>query len=104
MRSYLYTIMLTAGLAVTLPTMATTSASEPLMTTTADETKVTMTVTQSTVVVEGANGLMLEVVSLTGRPVMKVKIESQSQRIDLNLPKGCYILKIDKVVRKVSIS
>lgn len=104
MRSYLYTIMLTAGLAAALPTMATTSASEPLMTTPADETKVTMTVTQSTVVVEGANGLMLEVVSLTGRPVMKVKIESQSQRIDLNLPKGCYILKIDKVVRKVSIS
>ena len=74
------------------------------MTTAADDTKVTMTVAQSTVVVEGAMGYTLEVVSITGRPVMKVKIESPSQRIDLNIPKGCYILKIDKVVRKVSIS
>ena len=104
MRSYLHSIMLTAGLAAILPTTANASVNQPLMTTTADDTKVTMTVAQSTVVVEGAMGYTLEVVSITGRPVMKVKIESPSQRIDLNIPKGCYILKIDKVVRKVSIS
>ena len=104
MRSYLYTIMLTAGLAAMLPKTANASVNQPLMTTAADDTKVTMTVAQSAVVVEGAMGYTLEVVSITGRPVMKVKIESPSQRIDLNIPKGCYILKIDKVVRKVSIS
>ena len=104
MRSYLYTITLTAGLAAMLPKTANASVNQPLMTTAADDTKVTMTVAQSTVVVEGAMGYTLEVVSITGRPVMKVKIESPSQRIDLNIPKGCYILKIDKVVRKVSIS
>lgn len=87
-----------------LPKTANASVNQPLMTAAADDTKVTMTVAQSTVVVEGAMGYTLEVVSITGRPVMKVKIESPSQRIDLNIPKGCYILKIDKVVRKVSIS
>ena len=34
---------------------------------------------------------------------MSVKIESPVQRIDLNVPKGCYILKIGKVVRKVTV-
>lgn len=53
--------------------------------------------------ISGASGLTLEVVSLTGRRVATVKIDSPSQRIELNIPKGCYILKIGKVVRKVSI-
>ncbi|MGN0281063.1 MAG: T9SS type A sorting domain-containing protein [Prevotella sp.] len=79
------------------------ATSEPEMTSSNMEAKVTLTVTQSVVVVEGAAGQTLEVISLTGRPVMKVRIENQSQRVDLNLPKGCYILKIDNVVRKVSI-
>ena len=32
-----------------------------------------------------------------------VSIDSPAQRIDLNVPKGCYILKVGKVVRKVSL-
>jgi hypothetical protein len=35
--------------------------------------------------------------------VMTLKIESPAQRVELNVPKGCYILKIGKVVRKVAI-
>lgn len=68
-----------------------------------DEHSIGITVNQSTLCVTGANGMMLEVVSLTGRPVASIKIESPSQRVELNLPKGCYILKIGKLVRKVSI-
>lgn len=56
-----------------------------------------------TVFVTGAQGQTLEVVSLTGRKVMTVKIESPAQKIELNIPKGCYILKVGKVVRKVSV-
>ena len=104
MRNYLYSIMLTAVIAATLPTTANATESEPTTSLTADDCGVTLSVTQSAVVVEGAAGMTLEVVSLTGRPVMKVRIDSQSQKIDLNLPKGCYIFKIDKVVRKVSIA
>lgn len=65
---------------------------------------ITITVSGQTVTVTGAQGQTLEVVSLTGRRVTTVKIESPAQKIELNnIPKGCYILKIGKVVRKVSV-
>ena len=64
---------------------------------------INVTVTGQTVNVSGAQGQTLEVVSLTGRKVLTVKIESPAQKVELNIPKGCYILKIGKVVRKVSI-
>ena len=57
----------------------------------------------NSVTVQGASGMTLEVVSLTGRTVATYKIEGTSQRIELNLPKGCYILKIGKVARKVTV-
>lgn len=62
-----------------------------------------ITINGQTVTVTGGQGQTLEVVSLTGRRVMSVKIESPSQKVELNIPKGCYILKIGKVVRKVSV-
>lgn len=62
-----------------------------------------ITVSGQTVTVAGAQGQTLEVVSLTGRRMMSVKIESPAQRVELNIPKGCYILKIGKIVRKVTI-
>ena len=67
------------------------------------EDEITIEVKGQTVYVSGAQGLSMEVVSLTGRRLTTVKIESPSQKIELNVPKGCYILKIGKVVRKVSI-
>ncbi len=53
--------------------------------------------------VQGASGKTLEVVSLTGKTVATYKIEGPAQRVELNLPKGCYILKVGKVVRKVTV-
>lgn len=67
------------------------------------EEDITITVNGQWVVINGAQGQTLEVVSLTGRRVMTLKIESPAQRVELNVPKGCYILKIGKVVRKVAI-
>ena len=58
---------------------------------------------QNAVNVTGAQGQTLEVVSLTGRRVETIRIESVAQRVELNLPKGCYILKIGKTARKVSV-
>lgn len=55
------------------------------------------------VTVSGAQGQVLEVISLTGRCVTSIKIQDPVQRIDLNVPKGCYILKIGKVARKVTV-
>ena len=68
-----------------------------------DQAEPSITIHQSTVTVCGAAGQTLEVVSLTGKCLMTVHIESSSQRIELNIPKGCYILKVGKVVRKVSV-
>ena len=58
-----------------------------------------------TLVVNGLEGQVLEVVSLTGKNMMSVKIEAATQRVELNnLPKGCYVVKVGKVVRKISIT
>jgi hypothetical protein len=62
-----------------------------------------MNVDGKTVEVKGASGLLLEVVSITGRQVANYKIDSPAQRVELNVPKGCYILKIGKIVRKVTV-
>jgi hypothetical protein len=65
---------------------------------------VQITVSKSVIRVTGAEGLVMEVISLTGRHVMSVRIESPAQRIELtNIPKGCYIIKVGKVVRKIVI-
>ena len=48
--------------------------------------------------------LILEKNGKKFRDKIPQKIESNSQQVELNVPKGCYILKIDNIVRKVSIS
>ena len=65
---------------------------------------VQISVSQSVVHVTNAEGQVLEVISLTGRHVMSVRIESPAQKIELtNISKGCYIIKVGKVVRKIVI-
>ncbi len=67
------------------------------------EDEVNITISGQTVMITGGQDKTLEVVSLTGRRVMTAKIENASQKVELNIPKGCYILKIGKVVRKISV-
>ena len=90
---------------LTLMAPQTVKASEaemPAVEQTVDE-DIVISVSGQTVTISGAQGKTLEVISLTGRCVTSAKIESPVQRIDLNVPKGCYILKIGKVVRKVTV-
>ena len=68
-----------------------------------NDDEVSITVQGQTVTVNGGQGMTLEVVSLTGRRIKTVKIEIPAQKVELNIPKGCYILKIGKVVRKISV-
>lgn len=68
-----------------------------------EESAPTMTVEGNIVSINGGGGQILEVVSLTGRAVATYKIEGPAQRIELNLPKGCYILKVGKTVRKITV-
>lgn len=54
--------------------------------------------------VTDALGMTMSVYNLAGgAPVISVKIDSQDKRIDLNLPKGIYIVKVGKIARKIVI-
>lgn len=66
-------------------------------------TATSITVKGSTLSVHNANGSLLEIFSLTGVKVASIRIDSDEENINLTLKKGCYILKINKVVRKISI-
>ena len=94
---------LTMSLMLTTPAMIKAAEVEMTPAEQTMEEDISITVNGQCVTISGAQGRTLEVVSLTGRCVMTVKIDSPSQRIELNVPKGCYILKIGKVVRKVAI-
>ena len=68
-----------------------------------DEPDPVISVDGNIVSVSGASGMKMEVVSLTGRAVASYKIDGPAQRLELNLPKGCYILKVGKTVRKITV-
>lgn len=53
--------------------------------------------------VTGAAGQDLYIYNVTGVRVKSIKVDSNDKRYDLNLPKGCYIVKVGKVVRKISV-
>ena len=90
-------------LTLAVPAKASTMVMELGVAEQIDEQVPQLSVDGNTVNVQGATGLTLEVVSLTGRAVATYRIEGPAQRIELNLPKGCYILKVGKVARKVTV-
>ena len=53
--------------------------------------------------VSGATGQTLHVYNVAGVLIKSFKIDTADKRLDLNLPKGCYIVKVGKTVRKISI-
>ena len=95
-------ITIFAGLLTATPLMAMATEMEPAIAEQIDN-QVSISVSGQVACVTGAQGETLEVVSLTGRLLMSTKIDSPSQRVELNLPKGCYILKVGKVVRKIQV-
>lgn len=54
--------------------------------------------------VSGANGQTLQIYNVTGVRIMSFRVEGNDKRYELSLPKGCYIVKVGKVVRKISIN
>lgn len=95
-------LALTLVLSLSVPVMALPFMMDPNVVAQMDQ-DVTITVEGNAVLVKGAEGQTLEVISLTGRKLAEYRIESPAQRVELNLSRGCYVLKIGKVVRKVSI-
>lgn len=64
---------------------------------------ITINISGTQVHVANAVGKSLEIYNLAGVRVASFKIDSDDKTVSINLPKGCYILKVDKVVRKVSL-
>ena len=89
------TIMASAPLAV--------NANPAIEITENDFQNVTITVYESTLRVTGANGQTLQIYNVAGVCVMNFKVEGADRKYDLNIPKGCYIVKVGKTVRKISI-
>lgn len=69
-----------------------------------DDQSITINVVSGSVLrINGGAGEILKVYNLAGICVKSVRIDGQDKRYDLNLTKGCYIIKVGKVVRKISI-
>ena len=103
MTKRLLILSMAVSMMLSVPVLVKAAETEMLQTEQTLDDDITISVNGQWVTITGAQGLTLEVVSLTGRQIKTIKIESPAQRIELNIPKGCYILKIGKVVRKVAV-
>jgi len=66
-----------------------------------DQQAVSIIVNESAIHIKNAEKQVLEIYNLAGVKVSSIKIDSADKVIELaNLPKGCYILKVGKTVRK----
>ena len=69
-----------------------------------DLQKVVITINDNVLHVSGGAGMTMAVYNVAGgAPVMKVKVDGQDKRYDLDLPKGIYIVQVGKTVRKIVI-
>lgn len=57
----------------------------------------------STIHVMGGSGLIMEIYNVAGVRVTTARVDGSEKIFDLSLPKGCYIVKVGKVARKISI-
>lgn len=64
---------------------------------------ITIALNGSQLRISNANGETLEIYNLAGVRVTLVRIDSDEKTVALNLKKGCYMIKIGKFVRKISI-
>ena len=83
-----------------VPSIAHMQMDEPIE---AELEAVTLTIQDNRAHITNADGNTLEIYNLTGVRVARIRIDGTDKQITLNLTRGCYIMKVDKVVRKVTI-
>ena len=83
-----------------VPSIAHMQMEEPIE---AEMEAVTLTIQDNKAHITNADGKTLEIYNLTGVRVARIRIDSNDKQIALNLTRGCYIMKVGKVVRKVTI-
>lgn len=105
MTKYILSIFTLVAVCVVAPMNAMASKMAEIELIENDFAKVVITVNGSVLRVTGAEGLTLCVYNVAGgQPVMRLKIDSQDKSVDLNVPKGVYIVQVgNKATRKVVV-
>ena len=93
----LFTLLLSVGLAAPVQARAAIDLID------FDTQTISISVVGNMLHVVGAEDEQLAVYNVTGVRVMSVKVDGSDKHYTLNFPKGCYIVKVGNVVRKVSI-
>ncbi len=104
MKKYISRLLLCASLAVASTAVwATPVEASPAEVSAEVQNDVKIAVKGNTLRVTGAAGLTLEIFSVTGQKVKAVKLSANDETVSTSLPRGCYIIKVGDVVRKVSL-
>ena len=104
MTKNILTLTLSALLLISVPAVSVASPMIEIMDfADIDNQGVTISISQNVLHVSGAAGQTLQIYNVTGVCVMTVKVDGDEKHYDLNLQKGCYIVKVGKVVRKISV-
>lgn len=70
-----------------------------------EASQIVLTVNGDSLHIENSTpGAALEVYNILGVKIACYKIDSRDKTLILKLPKGCYILKIEDIVRKIAIN
>lgn len=94
-------LVLTLSLVVTMPLKTIAASNTEIIDN--DYQEISITASSGSLHVVGANGLTLYIYNVAGMQVLSLKVDGWDRRFDINLPKGCYIVKVGKAVRKISI-
>ena len=92
------------GMVMTPCLSSAETVSSPLLTETSLTSAVNIYFSGNTLRITGGANLILSVYSLTGTRVMCQKIDGDDKSWNLNLPSGCYIVKVGNVVRKIAVA
>lgn len=85
------------------PVFAAQSTSEPVAVAAPENQEVTVVIQGNNVHISGAAKQTLVIYNLTGEKAASYAIDSDDKVVTINLPKRVYLLKVGKVVRKISI-
>lgn len=102
MIKHILSLSLVALLSLAMPVVASASSAVEIVEM-ADAPAIDITINQNVLRVTGAAGEVMSIYNVTGVKVMSVKVDGTDKSYSLSLPKGCYIVKVGKVVRKISL-
>lgn len=90
-------------LALLLPAGVLAADADPVLASMEMQQEIQISLNGTSLRVIGAAGQTLEIYNVTGVRVFCSRIDSADRSFNLNLTRGCYIVRIGKFVRKISI-